>query len=41
MNKVIIEVSGGVATVVECPPDVEVEIRDLDTQWWVDGERLG
>ena len=41
MNKVIIEVSGGIATVVSCPEDVEVEIRDLDTEWWVDGEKLG
>jgi hypothetical protein len=41
MEKVIIEVSGGVATVVSCPDNVEVEIRDLDTEWWVDGEKLG
>jgi|LauGreDrversion4_2_1035121.scaffolds.fasta_scaffold491721_3 hypothetical protein len=29
-GKVVIEVSGGVASVVECPPDVEVIINDLD-----------
>ena len=29
-SKVIIEVEGGIAYVVECPPDVEVVINDLD-----------
>jgi len=28
--KVIIEIVGGVAYVTECPPEVEVEIRDYD-----------
>ena len=28
--KVIIEVVGGVAYVAECPPEVDVEIRDYD-----------
>jgi len=28
--KVIIEVVGGVAYVTECPPEVDVEIRDYD-----------
>jgi len=28
--KVVIEVVGGVAYVTECPPEVEVEIRDYD-----------
>jgi len=28
--KVIVEVMGGVAYVTECPPEVEVEIRDYD-----------
>jgi hypothetical protein len=30
MSRVIIEVEGGIAYVVECPPDVEVIINDLD-----------
>ena len=30
MHKVVIEVVGGVAYVTECPPEVEVEIRDYD-----------
>ena len=30
MSRVVIEVSGGVASVIECPPDVEVIINDLD-----------
>jgi hypothetical protein len=29
-SKVIIEVEGGIAYVVQCPPDVEVVINDLD-----------
>lgn len=29
-SKVIIEVEGGIAHVVQCPPDVEVVINDLD-----------
>jgi len=29
--KVVIEVLGGVAHVTECPPEVEVEIRDYDS----------
>ena len=29
-NKVVIEVMGGVAYVTQCPPEVEVEIRDYD-----------
>lgn len=29
-GKVVIEVQGGIAYVVECPPDVEVIINDLD-----------
>ena len=28
--KVVIEVMGGVAYVTQCPPEVEVEIRDYD-----------
>ena len=28
--KVIIEVVGGVAYVIQCPPEVEVEIKDYD-----------
>ena len=28
--KVVIEVVGGVAHVTQCPPEVEVEIRDYD-----------
>jgi hypothetical protein len=32
MNKVIIEVLGGVAYVISAPVGVEVEIRDLDSQ---------
>lgn len=28
--KVVIEVVGGVAHVTECPPEVEVEIKDYD-----------
>ena len=30
MSRVVIEVSGGIAYVVECPEDVEVIINDLD-----------
>lgn len=29
-NKVVVEVMGGVAYVTQCPPEVEVEIRDYD-----------
>jgi hypothetical protein len=29
-HKVVIEVMGGVAYVTECPPEVDVEIRDYD-----------
>jgi hypothetical protein len=32
MNKVIIEVLGGVAYLVSKPNGIEVEIRDLDNQ---------
>ena len=28
--KVVIEVVGGVAYVTQCPPEVDVEIRDYD-----------
>jgi spermidine synthase len=28
--KVVIEVMGGIAYVVECPPDIDVIINDLD-----------
>jgi hypothetical protein len=28
--KVVIEVVGGVAHITECPPEVEIEIRDFD-----------
>ena len=28
--KVVIEVAGGVAYVTQCPPEVEVEIKDYD-----------
>lgn len=31
MQKVIIEVSGGVAYIKSCPKNIEVEIRDYDT----------
>lgn len=30
MNRVVIEVEGGIAYVVECPPGIEVIINDLD-----------
>lgn len=30
MSRVVIEVYGGIAHVVECPEDVEVIINDLD-----------
>ena len=30
MSRVVIEVSGGIAYVAECPEDVEVIINDLD-----------
>jgi hypothetical protein len=30
MKKVLIQVVGGVAEVIACPKDVEVEIRDFD-----------
>jgi len=30
MKKVLIQVVGGVAALVACPKDVEVEIRDFD-----------
>ena len=30
MYKVVVEVMGGVAYVTQCPPEVEVEIRDYD-----------
>ena len=29
-GKVVIEVEGGIAYVVECPPGIEVIINDLD-----------
>lgn len=29
-NRVVIEVEGGIAYVVECPPGIEVIINDLD-----------
>jgi hypothetical protein len=32
MRKVVIEVSGGVAYVLSCPDDVEVEIIDRDNE---------
>lgn len=32
IRKVVIEVSGGVADVTECPDDVEVEIIDHDNE---------
>jgi hypothetical protein len=32
MSKVIIEVSGGVAYLVNAPEGIEVEIRDLDNE---------
>ena len=32
MSKVIIEVSGGVATVTQCPDYIEVEIIDHDEE---------
>jgi hypothetical protein len=28
--KVVVELVGGVATVIECPPEVEVEIRRIN-----------
>ena len=30
MNKVIIEIVGGVPKILECPQDVEVEIRHIN-----------
>lgn len=38
MRKVIVEVSGGVAYVTECPDDVEVEIIDHDNEACGEGE---
>jgi len=29
-NKVIVEIVGGVPSVVECPPDIEVEFRHVN-----------
>mgnify|MGYP000744458847 CR=1 FL=1 len=39
--KVVVELVGGVATVIECPPEVEVEIRWINHwQKWRQEQKL-
>jgi hypothetical protein len=39
--KVVVELVGGVATVIECPPEVEVEIRCINHwQKWRQEQKL-
>ena len=39
-SKVVVEVVGGVPYVVECPPDVEVELRQVNHwQRWREEQR--
>jgi len=39
--KVVVELVGGVATVIECPPEVEVEIRWINPwQKWRQEQKL-